>query len=99
MEYKNRLKLIDAKIPDKVVIHNKVTYPPTILTGELKDFPYKLRYIGSIPYLGFDDNGRRELKCKELDFVMVSREKARQLLIDFPETWIHIASYTKEPLW
>lgn len=61
--------------------------------------PFKLRYIGEEEYLGFDDNGNKEIRCKTMDIVFMSRDKARQLLSDFPSAWVYVSSVTEESLW
>jgi hypothetical protein len=50
--------------------------------------PFRLRYIGTQPYKGFDDNGNTPVNCKEMEVIEVSRIKANQLLADFPMSWV-----------
>jgi hypothetical protein len=61
--------------------------------------PIKMRYIGTSLYKGFDDNGRKEIQCKEMGVVNVSKQKAQQLLKDFPQLWVHVGSLPGVSIW
>jgi len=71
---------------NKYRVRLKHPYEPVKLNSK---HPVKLRYIGSQPYSGFDDNGNTTINCKELEVIAVSKLKAQQLIQDFPTLWIY----------
>jgi len=60
--------------------------------------PFRFRYIGQVPYVGFDDNGCITINCKSMDIIEISRTKAKQLKIDFPKLWAYLGSTTGESI-
>jgi hypothetical protein len=76
-------------------LENKTPPPPNIKTpaSDFKATPIQLKYISDRPYSGYDGVSQRETRsivARQGDLIYVSKEKAAQLMKDFPKDWVKI---------